>query len=43
VVTGTDAAGVDLAARAFGRADLAHRFAVAATATGVLPVPQTGP
>jgi hypothetical protein len=43
VVTGTDAAGVDLAARAFDRANLERRFAVAATATGVLALPQMGP
>jgi hypothetical protein len=43
VVTGTDAAGVDLAARAFDEADLHDRFALAVTASGVVPVPQVGP
>jgi hypothetical protein len=42
VVTGTDTAGVDLAARAFGAATLDDRFAVALDATGTLPVPQAG-
>jgi hypothetical protein len=43
VVTGTDAAGVDLAARALDPAVLQNRFAVALTATGALPVPEAAP
>jgi hypothetical protein len=39
VVTGTDQAGVDLAATAFSTAALQDRFALALTATGALPVP----
>jgi Domain of unknown function (DUF4430) len=39
VVTGTDATGVDLAARAFTGAVLKDRFAVAVTAGETLPVP----
>jgi hypothetical protein len=39
VVTGTDAAGVDLAARAFEGAVLHDHFAVALTAAGALPAP----
>jgi hypothetical protein len=42
VVTGTDSAGVELAARAFGAAVLQNRFAVAVTAAGSLPVPGPG-
>lgn len=42
VVTGTDGAGVELAARAFGQATLAHRFAVAVSVVGALPVPIGG-
>jgi len=41
LVTGTDQAGADLAARAFDRADLANRFAVALAPDGqVLPLPE---
>jgi Domain of unknown function (DUF4430) len=43
VVTGTDAAGTDLAARALDPAVLHNRFAVALTASGALPLPQKGP
>jgi hypothetical protein len=43
VVTGTDEAGVALAARAFGVPVLQNRFAVAVTAEGPLPLPQAGP
>jgi hypothetical protein len=43
VVTGTDAAGVELAARAFDAAVLQSRFAVALTAAGALPLPEPGP
>jgi hypothetical protein len=43
VVTGTDAGGVDLAARAFGAPELQNRFAVAVTAAGVSPLPERGP
>jgi hypothetical protein len=39
VVTGTDAAGVDLAARAFEATVLHDHFAVALTAAGALPAP----
>jgi hypothetical protein len=39
VVTGTDAAGVDLAARAFRTAVLEDRFAVAVTSAGTLALP----
>jgi hypothetical protein len=39
VVTGTDAAGVDLAARAFETAALHNHFAVVLTAAGALPAP----
>jgi hypothetical protein len=42
VVTGTDAAGVDLAARAFETATLHNHFAVALTAAGPLPAPAVG-
>jgi hypothetical protein len=42
VVTGTDAAGVNLAARAFEQATLQGRFAVALTSTGALAVPVAG-
>jgi Domain of unknown function (DUF4430) len=42
VVTGTDPAGVDLAARAFDAATLASRFAVALTQSGALPLPVIG-
>ncbi len=40
VVTGTDAAGVSLAAREFDEKTLNHRFAVAATSAGALALPQ---
>jgi hypothetical protein len=43
VITGTDAAGVDLAARAFETAVLHDHFAVALTAAGALPAPAAGP
>ena len=39
VVTGTDEAGVELAAGAFDEATLAHRFALAVSATGAQPLP----
>ena len=42
LVTGTDAAGVDLAARAFEQGTLQDRFAVAVVPTGALAVPQGG-
>jgi hypothetical protein len=42
VVTGTDAAGVDLAARSFDTTVLQDHFAVALTAAGALPVPGGG-
>jgi Domain of unknown function (DUF4430) len=42
VVTGTDPAGVDLAARAFDAGTLESRFAVALIPSGALPVPVTG-
>jgi len=42
LLTGTDAAGVELAARAFEQATLSHRFAVALTPAGALAVPQGG-
>jgi hypothetical protein len=42
IVTGTDAAGVNLAARAFERYTLQDRFAVALTPTGALAVPEAG-
>ena len=42
VVTGTDAAGVDRAARAFGEGTLQNRFAVALAPTGALAVPEAG-
>jgi len=43
VVTGTDGAGVELAARAFERSALENRFAVALTPTATLAVPGTEP
>ncbi len=43
VVTGTDASGVELAARSFESAVLENRFAVAVTSAGALAVPETGP
>ncbi|HYM54818.1 MAG TPA: DUF4430 domain-containing protein [Solirubrobacteraceae bacterium] len=43
VLTGTDAAGVDLAARGFDRGTLADRFAVALSATAAMPVPIGAP
>ena len=43
VVTGTDAGGADLAARAFDAAVLRNRFAVALTPAGAVPLPQEGP
>lgn len=39
VVSGTDAAGVELAARAFNRSTLEDRFAVAVQAAGTTPLP----
>jgi len=42
LVTGTDAAGVQLAARSLDAATLHDRFAVALTPGGALPVPQVG-
>jgi Domain of unknown function (DUF4430) len=42
VVTGTDEAGVNLAARAFNENTLHDRFAVALTAGETLPLPATG-
>jgi hypothetical protein len=42
VVTGTDAQGVDLAARAFEAAALRNHFAVAVSSAGALPVPEAG-
>jgi hypothetical protein len=42
VVTGTDGAGVDLAARSFDSAALQGRFAVALTAAGPQPLPVPG-
>jgi hypothetical protein len=42
VVTGTDPAGVDLAARAFDAGTLESRFAVALIPSGALPLPVTG-
>jgi hypothetical protein len=44
VVTGTDAAGVSLAARAFGEAALRNHFALALEPSGVArPLPTAGP
>jgi hypothetical protein len=43
VVAGTDPAGVDLAARAFGTGALQNRFALALTSSGSLPVPAEAP
>lgn len=43
VVTGTDSAGADLAARSFGASALADRFAVAFTPAGAVPLPERGP
>jgi hypothetical protein len=40
VVTGTDEAGVDRAARAFDEASLHDRFALALTESSALPVPE---
>jgi Domain of unknown function (DUF4430) len=42
VVSGTDAGGVELAARAFNQAVLQGRFAVALTAGAALPLPEPG-
>jgi hypothetical protein len=42
VVTGTDATGVDLAARAFDTPVLHGHFAVALTSAGALPAPAAG-
>ena len=42
VVTGTDAAGVELAARAFDQGTLEHRFAVALAPSASIPVPIGG-
>jgi Domain of unknown function (DUF4430) len=41
IVTGTDAAGVDLAASAFDTTSLERRFAVALSASEVLPLPDS--
>jgi uncharacterized protein DUF4430 len=41
LVTGTDTQGVELAARAFDRATLENRFAVAVTAAGPIALPDT--
>ncbi len=43
LVTGTDAHGVELAARAFNRATLENRFAVALTPAGAVALPDDGP
>ncbi|MFI5009679.1 MAG: DUF4430 domain-containing protein [Solirubrobacterales bacterium] len=44
VITGTDAAGVELAAKAFNQSTLHNRFAVALTASGTaLSIPQPSP
>ncbi len=43
VVTGTDGDGVELAARAFDRATLADRFAVALEPGGAIPLPVIAP
>jgi hypothetical protein len=43
VVTGTDGYGVELAARAFDRATLADRFAVALEPGGAIPLPVIAP
>jgi uncharacterized protein DUF4430 len=43
VVTGTDDAGVDLAARAFRQTILQDRFAVAVLSTGSIAVPEVSP
>jgi hypothetical protein len=42
LVTGTDAGGVERAARAFNRATLERRFAVAVTATAAIALPDAG-
>jgi Domain of unknown function (DUF4430) len=42
IVTGTDEAGLQLAARSFDRAALQDRFAVAVTSGGALALPQVG-
>jgi len=42
LLTGTDTAGVELAARAFEQGTLQDRFAVALVPAGVLPLPQGG-
>jgi hypothetical protein len=42
LVTGTDGAGVEHAAQAFEESTLEDRFAVALTATGAVPLPDTG-
>jgi hypothetical protein len=43
IVTGTDAAGLELAARSFDGATLQNRFAVALTSAGALALPLQGP
>lgn len=42
VVTGTDAAGVEAASRAFNEANLQSRFAVAVSASGTIALPEIG-
>jgi pyruvate/2-oxoacid:ferredoxin oxidoreductase beta subunit len=42
VVTGTDAAGVDLAARSLQATVLRNHFAVALTAVAAVPLPEMG-
>jgi hypothetical protein len=42
LVTGTDGAGVDLAAHAFNRATLADRFAVALAPGSAIALPELG-
>ncbi len=42
VITGTDAAGVELAARGFDQSTLEHRFAVALSPSASMPVPIGG-
>jgi hypothetical protein len=43
VITGTDGAGVDLAARSFDRATLEHRFAVAVAPGAAIALPELSP
>jgi len=42
IITGTDEAGLDLAAHAFDAATLGGHFAVALTPSGAIPLPQVG-